>query len=191
MTLLPAALLEQSQFHGGPLQHCDGHHRDWHVGSLGENTWYSSLLPVWMNLTDIHWIKIPARVKNTLTDMCSYISLFHKWIHVFWLSKFDDTASQTRKSLGGFFNSWATWWNPRSPSRTGRPRLAGHWAPSSAVEASLANHPTRLQSRRSGPTGSSAAVIWRGKQVWMSHKWISNDSMHKPRRRQVYKCFHL
>lgn len=96
---VPAALLEQSQFHGSPLQHGDGHYCDWHVGSSGENTRYSSLLPVWVNLTDIHWVKVPARVKHTPTDVCLYISLFHERINVFLPKRWDDTAPWTMNAL--------------------------------------------------------------------------------------------
>ena len=69
-----------------------------------------------------------------------------------------------------FVNSGSTWWNPRSPSRTGRPRLAGRSAPSSGVEASWASGPPTVRSRRNVPTGSSAAVIWSRKQVFYCSK---------------------
>lgn len=52
--VVPAAPLEQRQLHGGPLQHRDGRQRHGAVGSSRENTRDSDLLPVCMDLTDIH-----------------------------------------------------------------------------------------------------------------------------------------
>lgn len=107
------------------------------------------------------------------------------WVHrkIFMNSLLHLHFKSSRFYKCSFVNSWSTWWNPRSPSRTGRPRLAGRTAPSSGVEASWASRPPTARSRRTVPTGSSAAVIWSRKQVFncsklsdSKKKWIMYSS---------------
>ena len=66
---LPAAPLEQSQLHGRPLQHRDGHHCHRDVGPPGEDAGDPELLPVRMDLADVHRVKVPAGARRRLTDV--------------------------------------------------------------------------------------------------------------------------
>lgn len=63
----PAVPLEQGQFHGGPLQHRDGHHSHRRFGTSGEDSWYPDLLPGGVNLTDVHRVKEPWSERNLFT----------------------------------------------------------------------------------------------------------------------------
>lgn len=56
----PAALLEEGKLQGGTLQHCQRCHRHWPVGLVGEHALHTHLVPVRMELADIHGVKVPV-----------------------------------------------------------------------------------------------------------------------------------
>lgn len=57
---LPASLLEEGKLQSCPLQHsesCDG---DRAAGFAGEAALQPHFLPVWVDLTDVNWVKVPV-----------------------------------------------------------------------------------------------------------------------------------
>lgn len=57
---LPASLLEESKLQSGSLQHCEGCDGDWAARLAGKAALQPHLLPVRVDLADVHGIKVPA-----------------------------------------------------------------------------------------------------------------------------------
>lgn len=57
---LPASLLEESKLQSGSLQHSEGCDGDWAAGLAGKAALQPYLLPVRVDLADVHGIKVPA-----------------------------------------------------------------------------------------------------------------------------------
>lgn len=57
---LPASLLEESKLQSSSLQHSEGCDGDWSARLAGEAALQPHLLPVRVDLADVHGIKVPA-----------------------------------------------------------------------------------------------------------------------------------
>lgn len=57
---LPASLLEESKLQSGSLQHGEGCDGDWAARLAGKAALQPHLLPVRVDLADVHRIKVPA-----------------------------------------------------------------------------------------------------------------------------------
>ena len=57
---VPAALLEECKLQSSPLQHGQGGDCDWSTGPGGEAALKTYFLPVRMDLTDVHRVKVPG-----------------------------------------------------------------------------------------------------------------------------------
>jgi len=62
---VPAALLEEGQLQGGALQHGEGGDGDGAAGTAGEAALQPHLLPVRVDLADVHGVKVPADTTQT------------------------------------------------------------------------------------------------------------------------------
>lgn len=57
---LPASLLEESKLQSSSLQHSEGCDGDWSARLAGKAALQPHLLPVRVDLADVHGIKVPA-----------------------------------------------------------------------------------------------------------------------------------